>query len=131
MNKTQTNNGAPTGSMDSHGRVILTYHPANGYKLLSPDGKLHLIPCENCHRPQWVELNVVSIGECDCKTYTGMCRVAEEMGATVHGGIGWTWAHKFHSREAATQFVAMLDKAHLEHRGVYGSEDGTASVRFR
>ena len=43
----------------TNGRFIaITYEPWNFDRLYSPDGKLHLLPCDCCERPEWVEPNV-------------------------------------------------------------------------
>jgi hypothetical protein len=37
----------------------LDCYPEVGERVLSPDGKLHLLPCQTCLSPFWVELDVV------------------------------------------------------------------------
>jgi len=51
------------GSPD--GTITLTWNMQVA-KLLSPDGKLHCLPCEVCGGLQWVGLEVVSIVCDDC-----------------------------------------------------------------
>lgn len=57
---TNANNPGLRGFADPDGTVTLTWNMQVA-KLLSPDGKLHCLPCECCGGLQWVALNVVSI----------------------------------------------------------------------
>lgn len=48
------------GFADRDGTVTLVWN-MQAARLLSPDGKLHCLPCEVCGGIQWVGLEVVSI----------------------------------------------------------------------
>lgn len=47
------------GKIDRRGICNLTWDTFFE-TLLSPDGTQKILPCENCGRPSWVALNVVS-----------------------------------------------------------------------
>jgi hypothetical protein len=49
-----------TGKIDSTGTCRLTYNPANGDPLLSPDCSQQLLPCDRCGAPKWVLKNVAA-----------------------------------------------------------------------
>jgi hypothetical protein len=63
---------------------------------------------------------------------------AEELGATISGGINWDWATGFPSPEVAKEFIAWLDANNYEHRGYYPADKDSGNhnlhsdgVRFR
>ena len=58
---------------------------------------------------------------------------AESLGATLGGGINWTWADAFPTEAAATEFDEWCNANGYETRGVYANapEPGKYSVRFR
>ena len=41
--------------------ITITYEPWNFDRLYSPDGRHHLLLCEDCKQPEWVEPNVDSV----------------------------------------------------------------------
>lgn len=55
---------------------------------------------------------------------------AESLGATISGGINWTWANSF-TQETAQEFLAWLDEHDYEHRGMYPNRELGWGVRFR
>lgn len=59
------------------------------------------------------------------------CDRALELGATnIDGGINWTWAEGFPTKEIAQQFIDEFPR--METRGVYPPHHGSGwSVRFR
>jgi hypothetical protein len=49
------------------GEVVIRYNPHNFDRLYSPDGKLHLLPCEgDCGRAVWVQPLTESVLCEDC-----------------------------------------------------------------
>jgi len=48
-----------TGKHEGNGDITITWNTCTE-RLKSPDGKVHLLPCESCGDPAWVALNVVS-----------------------------------------------------------------------
>lgn len=59
--------------------------------------------------------------------------LAESLGATVNGGINWTWANGFTTLHEATVFDDWCEAHGWETRGVYNDHPsvGLYSVRFR
>lgn len=60
--------------------------------------------------------------------YLAWVAKARKLGATVQGGINWTWANGFPTMQAAQEFERTPG---METRGVYPGKDGTFDVRFR
>jgi len=52
--------GTVTGSHAPNGDIVVRWN-SQVDSLRSPDGKLKLMPCDRCGRPQWVALNVVTL----------------------------------------------------------------------
>jgi hypothetical protein len=69
-----------------HGETItISYQPWNFDRLYSPDGRLHLLLCGDCHRPEWVEPNVDAVTCAACATGTSEEPTAEAQAATSAG----------------------------------------------
>lgn len=47
------------GTIGPYATMTITWD-ANYERLLSPDGTVHLLPCEKCGKPEWHALNVVT-----------------------------------------------------------------------
>lgn len=50
-------------------------------------------------------------------TYNAVYEKAKELGATIQGGINWTWANGFTSPEKAREFIQWLESNGFEHQG--------------
>jgi hypothetical protein len=56
-------------------KITLTFEPWNFDRLYSPDGKQHLLLCDDCKTPQWVDTLV------DAVVCSGCANAAEAMQA--------------------------------------------------
>lgn len=56
-------------------------------------------------------------------------RLAKELGATISGGINWTWANGL-TKENADKFMAFLVENRFDHRGIY-QDNEQYHIRFR